>query len=123
MKTRERIALQLLSIGINPSSVVPVVMRVRRLAAKHTRMCEAGCNGEGYVGGKFYRLDGSTPGAYINIDTGEDVFDRECERLEAKIEALVSTVSDLTTEHQGDPRGYTIKLAYAGRDITHICFS
>jgi hypothetical protein len=94
------------------------LMTIRRLERKVQRLAEADCNGEGYVGGKFYRLDGSTPGAYIGEDS---VFTVASEKIEAKIKVLADSVG-LKTEFQGDPRGYTVRLFWNDADISHSVF-
>lgn len=103
------------------------IMQIRRLERKSQRLAEYDCNGEGFVGGKFYRLDGSTPGAYIKADrpgeSGEEesVFCVALNRLHLKI-ANIALAVDLRPEFQGDPRGYTVRLSYKGADISHAIF-
>lgn len=111
--------------------MLPELLTLRRLANKHYRLAAMNCNGEGIVGGRFYRLDGSMPEAYIdqhkcetNIceyeshkywrenTTGHDapsIFEYESEKVEAKIKAIVERLG-LRVEFQGDPREYTVKI-------------
>ena len=96
---------------------IEALLTIRRMAKKHDRLAEMSCNGEGTVNGKWYRLDGSTPGAYISDDV--TVFDVASDKLEEKIGEVVKGIKGVTVEFQGDPRGYTVKLAYNGSDITH----
>ena len=94
------------------------LLRIRRLAFKHNRVAEMSCNGEGYVGGRFWRLD--NPKAYtIQGGVEVNVFDIESDRIEAKI-CKVAEQFNISTDFQGDPRGYTVRLQIAGRDVSHI---
>ena len=95
------------------------VMSIRRMERKSQRLSEYACNGEGYVNGKFYRLDGSTPGAYISDDVS--VFDAALDKVQAKIRAIAEPVG-LTVEFQGDPRGYTVRVSYNGADVSSYIF-
>jgi len=95
------------------------IMSVRRLERKSQRLNEYECNGEGYFGGKFYRLDGSTPGAYVSEDVS--VFDAALDKVQAKIRAIAEPVG-LAVEFQGDPRGYTVRVSYNGADISQVIF-
>jgi hypothetical protein len=92
-------------------------LTIRRLAKKHHRLAEYSCNGEGVVGGRFWRLD--NPSAFsLDKDGCEvDVFDIESERIEAKIKALCDKVG-FRVEFQGDPRGNTVKLSYNGKFVS-----
>ena len=86
------------------------LLTVARLARKHHRLAEMDCNGEGYIRGKFYRCDGSMPGAYVDQDT--TIFTAEGDKVERKIEDICKRLG-LRVEFQGDPRGYTVKV-YSG---------
>lgn len=97
---------------------IETLQTIRRLAMRHNRLAEMSCNGEGTVNGKWYRLDGSTPGAYISDDV--TVFDVASDKVEAKIKEVAAGVPGLSVDFQGDPRGYTVKLDYNGADITSI---
>jgi len=99
-----------------------LIRKISRLAHKHHRQCENDCNGEGFVNGRFYKCDGSTPGAYMP-DNETTVFVKEIEKIENKINKLIeksTTFSkglQFTIEFQHDPRGATVKLYYEGRYI------
>lgn len=86
---------------------MPSLMTLRRLARKHHRLAEMECNGEGRVKGIYYRLDGSTPGAYVSEDVS--IFSAESDKVEVKIKKIAEKIG-LTVEFQGDPRGYTVKF-------------
>lgn len=86
---------------------MPSLMTLRRLARKHHRLAEMECNGEGCVKGIYYRLDGSTPGAYVSEDVS--IFSAESDKVEVKIKKIAEKIG-LTVEFQGDPRGYTVKF-------------
>jgi len=96
--------------------MLPSLLTLRRLAIKHHRLAEMDCNGEGIVGGRFYRLDGSTSVAYINRSQGREgisIFEAESDKVEAKIKAIAERL-ELRVEFQGDPRGYTVKVFKGG---------
>ena len=83
--------------------------KIRRLAKKHHRLAEYDCNGEGYVKGKFWRLDDEK--AFSNIGTPEEktIFTVESDKIEAKIQELAESIG-LKADFQGDPRGATVIL-------------
>lgn len=89
-----------------------IAKKVKRLAAKHLRLCEYDCNGEGWVKGKFYRCDNSA--AYVGEET---VFYVESLAIEGKIEKIIT--DNFRVEFQHDPRGSTVKLYY-NNDIVDI---
>ena len=94
---------------------VDSIMKIRRLAKKHHRLAEMDCNGEGWIKGTFYRLDGNYTGAYVKDDVS--IFTAESDKIEEKIQALAAEVG-LRAEFQGDPRGATVKLFYGQTDLT-----
>lgn len=93
---------------------------IRRLAKKHHRLAEMDCNGEGVIRGQRYyggQIDEwakreygySVKSAYVSED--QTIFDVESEKVQAKIEKLVSELGkEWKLEFQGDPRGNTVKL-------------
>lgn len=101
--------------NISPD-MVDDILKIRRLAKKHHRLCEYECNGVGYIRG-IGLVDLSTDEGYVN---DESLFSIECEKIEKKIKLIVDKWDGLTFESQGDPRGSTIKLAYKGNDITDV---
>ena len=108
------------------NNVVALCLVIKRLAKKHHRLAEMDCNGEGWVRGQRYyggQIDDyakkeygySVKSAYPD-DSEVSVFDKEGEKVEAKITDLVKQLGDgWRVEFQGDPRGNTVKLFYADR--------
>ena len=117
-----------------------ILLTIRRLANKHHRLAEMGCNGEGVIRGVHYysgaiddyakRTYGyGVKSSYLtpeDLETGEDVFDKESVKVEAKIKALTEELPydakrgqlyPWRVEFQGDPRGNTVKLYYQDRYI------
>jgi len=94
-----------------------LIRKISRLAHKHHRQCENDCNGEGFVNGKFYRCDGSTPGAYM-ADNETTIFVKEINTIENRINKLIDKndvhpiIKGWKVEFQHDPRGATVKLYY-----------
>lgn len=96
--------------------IAETLAKVKRLARKHNRLAEYDCNGEGYVNGKFWRLDDKA--AYVG---GESIFTRESDKVEAKIKALADGLG-MAVKFQGDPRGYTVRLFMGDKDITEVLY-
>ena len=108
----------------NGLEVSRLCMRLRRYAAKHSRTCEMECNGEGYIRGKFWRLDNKAAYSTDSGGTEYNVFDTEIERIEARIIELVKASGlPVSVDFQHDPRGYTVRLNVESRDITNIALS
>lgn len=89
------------------------LLTLRRLALKHRRLAEMGCNGEGCIRGKHYTTGniGYENSHFINAyhDSDTSIFDTESEKVSDKIKAICDRLG-LRVEFQGDPRGYTVKV-------------
>src|SRR3990167_11263940 len=107
---------------------------IRRLARKHHRLAEMSCNGAGCVNGQSYyggKIDDWARreyGAGVKSAYGHDpkdpersIFDVESDKIEHKIMLLTDKMGGgVMVTHQGDPRGYTTKLSYQGRDVSDL---
>ena len=109
---------------------------IRRLARKHHRLAEMSCNGVGYVRGNTYyagKIDdwsrreygADIRSAYITTqdwDQDQNIFDSESLKIEVKIKKIAEAAFNglALIDFQGDPRGYTVKMIYAGKDITDL---
>lgn len=92
------------------------------------------CNGKGWVNGRHYyagaideyvkkQYGSNIRSAYTNpADPDTTVFDVETEKIEEKIR-VIAAAAGITTDFQGDPRGYTVKLSYNGSDVSHLVFA
>ena len=102
-------------------------MFIPRLAKKHHRLAEMDCNGVGYVKGSMYyngviddyarrEYGFGVKSAYFSPDVEVTIFDVESEKVQDKIEDLVSQLgADWRVEFQGDPRGNTVKVYFLDR--------
>jgi len=101
-----------------------IIGKIRRLAFKHNRQAANDCNGEGFVNGVHYYAGGiddyarraygqGVKSAYID-DSEETIFYKEMLKIEVKIETIIAENPIFKAEFQGDPRGATVKLYYAG---------
>ncbi len=101
-----------------------IIKKVSRLARKHQAQAVNECNGVGYVKGQCYYMGNiddwakreygqNVKDAYLDKDCETNVFDRESERIQDKINSIIKN-SKFKVEYQGDPRGNTVKLYYEG---------
>ncbi len=116
------------SDAITPETA-QAIYSIRLLAKKHLRQAENSCNGYGVVKGQMY-YSGSiddyakrtygygVKSAYTVQGSEETIFDMEYSRIADKIRKLLP--NGFKVEFQGDPRGYTVKLSFNGRDITEL---
>jgi len=86
-----------------------ILQKIYRLSLKHQRFCEYSCNGKGYIKDKLIRNDDED---FIKIVDGEetDLFDIEIDKLQGKINKLLSNNLNEFAEYQHDPRGLTVKI-------------
>ncbi len=101
-----------------------IIKKVSRLARKHQAQAVNECNGVGYVKGQCYYMGNiddwakreygyNVKDAYLDKDFETNVFDKESERIQDKINSIIKN-SKFKVEYQGDPRGNTVKLYYEG---------
>lgn len=109
------------------------ISKLKRLAKKHHRLAEMSCNGVGVVRGQVYyngtidewakkQYGYRVKSAYIDDTFETDVFDVESQKAEDKIRTICQD-NGLTCEFQGDPRGYTVKVSYNGRDLSDVLWA
>lgn len=111
-----------------------LIKKIQRLARKHQRQCENGCNGVGYVNSQCYysgtidewskrEYGANVKSAYID-NTEESIFDKEARKIEEKIVREMDSLNQtkyvlwlakpFKVKLQGDPRGNTVNLYYEG---------
>lgn len=104
-----------------------LILKILRLARKHNRQATNDCNGEGFVNGQHYYAGGidewaksqygqGVKSAYID-NSEVTIFNAEMDRIETKINKLITGNPKFSVEYQGDPRGYTVKLSFEGELI------
>jgi hypothetical protein len=114
------------------------ISSLRRLAPKLHRQCENSCNGAGWVRGSKYYAGGINDyarrehGSFIKSaytlesdkETGENVFDREIDRLEREINikmGMIKGVSNVVIQH--DPRGWEISFLINGMNASGLIYN
>jgi hypothetical protein len=119
-------------------TALSAISSLRRLAPKFHRQCENSCNGAGWINGKIYyagtiddyakREYGSfVKSAYTmesDKETGENVFDREIDRLTREINiklGMIPGVSDVVFQH--DPRGWEISFNINGFNASGLIYN